>query len=175
MPALRIIRRLVDLLDVNPAGLAVGDVPTWDGSEFTMDASGGGGGPPTGPAGGVLDGTYPNPGLAAAVAGSGLSEAADVLSVNVDGATITIAADTLGVPTNGIGSTQLADNAVDTNAIQANAVTAAKVAADVATQAELDAVVANAVNDGDAAGGVLGGTYPNPAFAVDVELNTANR
>lgn len=48
-------------------------------------------------AGGALDGTYPNPGLAASVAGSGLAEAADVLSVNVDGSTIEITADSLNV------------------------------------------------------------------------------
>ena len=70
-------------------------------------------------AGGALDGTYPSPGLAASVAGNGLAEAANVLSVNVDGSTLEIAGDSLQVKNGGI--------------------TAAKVAADVATQAELDA------------------------------------
>lgn len=36
---------------------------------------------PSGSAGGALDGTYPNPGLASSVAGTGLQESSDVLSV----------------------------------------------------------------------------------------------
>lgn len=59
----------------------------------------GGGGPPSGAAGGALDGTYPNPGIAASVAGNGLSESSDVLSVNVDTTSIVIASDTLKVGT----------------------------------------------------------------------------
>ncbi len=55
--------------------------------------------PPSGSAGGVLDGSYPNPGLAAGVAGAGLAETSDVLSVNVDATSIVIAADTLAVGT----------------------------------------------------------------------------
>lgn len=133
------------------------------------------GGSPTGAAGGVLDGTYPNPGLASGVAGAGLAETADVLSVNVDGATLEINADSLRVKADGItaaqiaadavgsseiaanavGSSELADGAVDTAALQDSSVTSVKIADgtiaigdlafDPATQAELDAMIASAV------------------------------
>lgn len=65
-------------------------------------------GGPTGAAGGVLDGTYPNPGLAASVAGAGLAETSDVLSVNVDGSTIEINSDTLRVKASGITENEIA-------------------------------------------------------------------
>jgi len=84
----------------------------------------GGGGSPTGPAGGALDGTYPNPGLAASVAGAGLAESADVLSVNVDGSTVEIAADVVRVKADGITANEIAANAVGPSELAATAVAA---------------------------------------------------
>jgi hypothetical protein len=63
---------------------------------------------PSGSAGGALDGTYPNPGLASSVAGSGLSESSDVLSVNVDDSTLEINSDTLRVKAAGITASHVA-------------------------------------------------------------------
>lgn len=64
---------------------------------------------PGGPASGVLDGSYPSPGLAASVAGAGLTETADVLSVNVDSSTIEVASDTLRVKDGGITAAKIGD------------------------------------------------------------------
>jgi hypothetical protein len=65
--------------------------------------------PAAGAAGGVLDGTYPNPGLAAGVAGDGLTETSDVLSVNVDGSTIEISGDALRLKDAGTTNAKLAN------------------------------------------------------------------
>lgn len=65
---------------------------------------------PSGSAGGALSGTYPNPDLAAAVAGSGLGISSNVLSVNVDDSTVEINSDTLRVKDAGITAAKLATN-----------------------------------------------------------------
>lgn len=69
----------------------------------------GAGAAPGGAAGGVLDGTFPNPGLAASVAGDGLTETSNVLSVNVDGSTIEINTDALRVKAAGILASHIGD------------------------------------------------------------------
>jgi hypothetical protein len=70
---------------------------------------------PSGSAGGALDGTFPNPGLAASVAGAGLAETSDVLSVNVDGSTLEINSDSLRVKDGGITSAKITDGTITTS------------------------------------------------------------
>jgi hypothetical protein len=66
--------------------------------------------------------------LASGAAGNGLGQVGGVLAVNVDNATIQIAADILGVPVGGITNNQLGPLAVGTAKIADGAVTSAKLA-----------------------------------------------
>lgn len=94
------VRREVDLTS-NDGTVTITATDDHLNEKVTVDLSvpgavGGPGGPPSGAAGGVLDGTYPNPGLAATVAGAGLSETSDVLSVNANRG-LDVTADNVGI------------------------------------------------------------------------------
>ena len=95
------------------------------GDEIVLLAAGGGiPAVPTGSAGGILDGSYPNPGLAASVAGAGLTETADVLSVNTDGSTLELFSDQVRVKADGITANEIAANAVGASELASTTVAA---------------------------------------------------
>lgn len=79
--------------------------------------------PPSGTAGGVLSGSYPDPDFNPSVAGSGLGidGANDVLSVNVDGTTIEISSDALRLKDTGPGAIGPIGDATHVAAVTINA------------------------------------------------------
>jgi len=164
---------------VTMTGASNGQVLKYNGTQWVpgSDNIGSGGGGATGPAGGDLSGTYPDPTIATgAVTTTKLADnsvtTAKIVDASITSAKIAAGVIPTSLPPNGtaggdlsgaypnpligtgvITTTKLADNSVVTAKIVDASVTAAKIAA---------GVIPTSLPPNGAAGGDLSGTYPNP-------------
>jgi hypothetical protein len=178
-------------VSVTTTGATIGQVLKFDGTSWIpgADNTGSGGSNPTGPAGGDLTGSYPNPTINNAVITTAKLADNSVTTSKIVDASVTSAKLAAGIiptslPPNGTAGGDLTgsypnptiNNAVITTAKLAdNSVTTSKIADASVTSAKLAAgIIPTSLPPNGTAGGDLTGSYPNPFVSKIQNIAVSN-
>jgi len=185
----------VSVSNVSPSA---GQVLQFDGTQWSPVLVSGGGSTPTGPAGGDLNGAYPNPNISpnsvtsnkianSAVTTQKISDAA-ITTIKIADGSVTAAKLAPGViptsiPVSGTAGGDLNGNypnpyinagAINSGKLADNAVVTAKLADGSVTAAKLaPGIIPSSLPPSGTAGGDLGGSYPNPAVSKIQGINVS--